>query len=280
VRSSAGPREGRVRDGQRIARLFRQSRGLLDVRACNLDEILLEDQLELAESWFPESSYAAALIRSPDWKGGGIMLPKGQDGGRRRFSIAHELGHYHIPSHSSVNGFCSDADMRARSSDSRQREWEANDFAAELLMPHALFSADVGKREISAATAIDLAGVEMYNVSVMAAAWRVIQTTRERAAIVVSTGGTITWAARSSAFSFSLMERNQALHPDSVAAAAFRKGGITDRPTRVPVVAWTDSVRPIGGELLESSYGIPSLNQIVSILWHVDADEDAATDEP
>jgi Zn-dependent peptidase ImmA (M78 family) len=135
------------------------------VRACNLDEILAEDQIDLEESLFPESSYAACLIRSPDWKGGGIMLPKGQDGGRRRFSIAHELGHYHIPSHSGVNGFCSDTDMRARSTDSRQKEWEANDFAAELLMPHALFSADVGKREISAATAMDLASAEMYNVA-------------------------------------------------------------------------------------------------------------------
>lgn len=279
MRPSVQRRDTRVRDGQRIARLFRQSRGLVDVRACNLDQILLEDQLELAESWLPESSYAAALIRSPGWTGGGIMLPKGQDGGRRRFSIAHELGHYHIPSHSSVNGFCSDADMRARSSDSRQREWEANDFAAELLMPQALFSADVGKREISAATAMHLANVDMYNVSVMAAAWRVIQTTGERAAIVVSTANAVTWVARSPAFSFSLMERNQALHPDSAAAAAFRKEGTVDRPAPVPMVAWTESTRPIRGELLESSYGIPSLNQVVSILWHVDDDEDDAADE-
>ena len=278
-----GPRSGGAatqrRDGQRVARLFRQSRGLLDVRACNLDEILAEDQLELAESLFSESSYAACLIRSPDWKGGGIMLPKGQDRGRRRFSIAHELGHYHIPSHASVNGYCSDADMRARSTDSRHREWEANDFAAELLMPQALFSADVGEREISAATAMHLASAEMYNVSVMAAAWRVVQTTRERAAIVVSTRGTITWASRSHAFTFSLFDRARALHPDSIAAAAFRNEGHVDRPTLVPAVAWTESSKPIRGELFESSYGIPSLNQVVSILWHVDDDDDSVTDE-
>jgi hypothetical protein len=50
---------------------------------------------------------------------------------RRRFTIAHELGHFLLPLH----GASKDAN--------RAREAEANRFAASLLMPKALFERDI-----------------------------------------------------------------------------------------------------------------------------------------
>ena len=88
------------RRGRDVARLFRQVRGLSDVRACSLDSILEDDQLELFELETENPGFTASLVRAAGIAGGGIALARGQDGGRRRFSIAHELGHFHIPSHS------------------------------------------------------------------------------------------------------------------------------------------------------------------------------------
>ncbi len=93
-----------TRDGLRVARLFRQVRvpgHLRDVRRCDLDAILEEDELDVCESEVADCGYAACLIRVPEG-GGGVMIAAGQEPGRRRFSLAHELGHFHIPSHKQV----------------------------------------------------------------------------------------------------------------------------------------------------------------------------------
>lgn len=63
--------------------------------------------------------------------------------GRRMFTIAHELGHWelHRGDSSAVHTrFCAedDVDGSAKPQSARQIEWEANRFAAALLMPEAL----------------------------------------------------------------------------------------------------------------------------------------------
>lgn len=261
-----------AREGRRFAQLFRKFRGLADTRCCDLDAILLEDEIELASSQSEDPGYAACLIRGTAVNG--IILPKGQTGGRRRFSIAHELGHFHILSHRDVRGPCLESDMRARDSDSARREWEANDFAAELLMPWRLFAADAANRDVSVASAAALAGPTFYDVSVMAAAWRIVQTTRQAAALVVSTAGHVAWIAKSASFGLWLPERDQRLHPDTLAAAGFREEGFAETPQAVSFNSWIEPTRPAIGELLESTYSIERLNQIVSLLWHIDGDYD------
>ncbi|MEM5501513.1 ImmA/IrrE family metallo-endopeptidase [Ahrensia kielensis] len=55
---------------------------------------------------------------------------------RRRFTIAHELGHYFLHRH--ISDF-EDRALFRNSSDRNQLEYEANDFAASLLMPSTNF---------------------------------------------------------------------------------------------------------------------------------------------
>src|ERR1051325_1956225 len=161
-------------EGRRIARLFRQFRVPSDVRAVDLEEILREDELEVVESRVDDPGYTACLVRDPYAKGGGIFIAPGQDPGRRRFSLAHELGHYHIPSHrkAGLTLTCADEALRAQDWGTNSVEWEANDFAAELLMPFRLFAPDAEHLSISFQSVHRLASPEMYNVSVTAAAWR------------------------------------------------------------------------------------------------------------
>lgn len=263
------PREGR-RDGRRIAQLFRQSRDLQEVRCCSLEALLEEDEIELATFDSEHPGCAACLIRNPGCSG--IMLPKGQMGGRRRFSIAHELGHFHIPSHSGVSGFCKDSDLFASEGSATHQEWEANDFASELLMPQRLFTADAAERDMSIRSAIELADPGMYDVSLMAAGLRMVQTTRQPAALVVSRNGRVSWTAKSENCRLWLPGSGDLLHHDTMASAAYRRVETSEEPRPVPITAWADNGRLPPGELLESVYRIDSQEQIVSLLWHVEGD--------
>lgn len=259
------------RDGRRIAQLFRQARGLQEVRCCSLEAILEEDEIELATFDQEHPGCAACLYRTPGYSG--IMLPKGQTGGRRRFSIAHELGHFHIPTHADVSGYCRDLDLLALEGSAARKEWEANDFASELLMPHRLFSADAAARDISIRSAIELADSGMYDVSLMAAALRMVQTTRQPAALVVSANGRVTWTAKSENFRLWLPGSGDRVHHDTMAAAAYRRVETSEEPRPVPVTAWADSRRRRPGELLESVYRIDRQEQIVSLLWHTEGED-------
>lgn len=86
--------------------------------------------------------FEAALVTDEDKAAGAILVASGRSRQRRRFSIAHELGHFLIPTHMprpDGQFLCSAADMlraRGRDEDRRLRvEAEANRFASQLLIP-------------------------------------------------------------------------------------------------------------------------------------------------
>ncbi len=268
----SSPRKSRDehREGRRIAKLFRKACSLQDVRCCNLEAILEEDEIALENFEQEHPGCAACLYRTPGWSG--ILLPKAQIGGRRRFSIAHELGHFHIPSHADVSGYCQDSDLLADEGSAGRKEWEANDFASELLMPQRLFTTDASARDVSIRSVIELADASMYDVSLLAASRRLVQTTRESAAIVVSANGRLLWSRKSDNFRLWLPGSGDRLHHDTMAAAAYRRIETSEEPRPVPIAAWGESPRRASGELLESVYRIDSQEQIVSVLWHVEAD--------
>ena len=62
-----------------------------------------------------------------------------QKRGRKRFAIAHEIGHWILHRDISQINACTDADMIDRYKASVP-EVEASSFAAELLMPQAAFA--------------------------------------------------------------------------------------------------------------------------------------------
>lgn len=89
--------------------------------------------------------FEAALITDEVKSRGAILVAKGRSRQRRRFSIAHELGHFLIPAHMPPTDgqfLCSADQLRqlsAKDQDRRARmEVEANRFAALILMPPPL----------------------------------------------------------------------------------------------------------------------------------------------
>lgn len=119
-----------------------------------------------------------------------------------------------------------------------------------------------------------LGAEDHYDVSIMAAAWRIVQTTREAAAMIVSANGHVEWMYRSDAFRLPLTERGQQLHADTLAASTFQQENGTPRVQEVDSAAWLDRPVDVRGTLLESTHFIPSMGQVVSLLWLTEPDED------
>lgn len=98
------------------------------------------------------AGYEGGLITDRDKSAGTILYNAQSPQKRRRFTIAHELGHFLMPSHvPTAEGrfLCSQDDMfqlRARDQEQRARmEVEANRFASCILLPARNFRTDVAK---------------------------------------------------------------------------------------------------------------------------------------
>lgn len=190
-----------------------------------------------------------------------------------RFSIAHELGHYHIPSHRKHPiGWCGEADMTARAHDGKQYEWEANDFAAELLMPRRPFVRDAATRNPVFRDIAEIADPAMYDVSVTAAALRYVDLAREACALVCARRGIIEWVAKSGVFPYRIPWKGDPVPPGSAAAAVFQGEPLEDGAEPLDPYVWLEleQRRPI--ELFESTHRIPSQSQVLSMVWVVEED--------
>jgi Zn-dependent peptidase ImmA (M78 family) len=258
------------RPGRRAAALFRRRRLSSIARRCDLEEVCRADDLEVLESRIADPGYTACLFCDPSGTGGAIFLSPKQEGGRRRFSLAHELGHYHLPTHRQLRQHgarCGEAAMHAGVADASRLEWEANDFASELLMPTRLFAADAARRSFSVATARELASERYFDVSVTAAACRMTQLSTEPCAIVMSADGRVHWARRSAAMRIPGLRRGMPIGAGTVASASAIDGTSEMQPLEVDADVWLEPRYPVHGRLLESTHVIGTTGQVLSMLW-------------
>lgn len=141
--------------------------------------------------------FAAALITDEVKSSGAILVANGQSNRRRRFSIAHELGHFLIPTHRTPAGahlLCSEEQLHlsdTKDKDHRRRmEAEANRFAASLLMPTKVLTAEL--RQIRIPQIIDIIRLAtLFDVSKGAMARAYVEFSREAVAIVVISSGRV-----------------------------------------------------------------------------------------
>jgi hypothetical protein len=174
----------------RIHQLESNLPGAVPIEAlCRALDITAIDEIETA-------GFEAALIMDVNKAEGGILVAAGRSRQRRRYSIAHELGHFLIPTHMPElgQGFtCALDDLHRldpRERDRRRRiEAEANAFAAALLMPAARIRANVGSRPPNLSQIVELA--REFDVSKEALARAYVDAHPEAVAVLVLRHGRI-----------------------------------------------------------------------------------------
>jgi hypothetical protein len=206
-------------------------------------------------------SATARLVRDGSW--GVIRLSaKIEHEGVRRFSVAHELGHYQLCHPSpSILSICDDA---ASACVDRGLEAQANAFAAELLMPERLLRRRCEVSPVSLDVARGIASE--FRVSLMAAALRFVELTSERCALVFSRDRRVLWAARSETFR-AFIPRGRYLDESSVAIDWFRGGRMYEGCQPITADAWLDDESAHSVEIWEDSLTIPGTDGVLSLLW-------------
>lgn len=112
--------------------------------------------------------------------------------GRKRFTIAHEFGHYLLHRDQRDRFECGDADIETGDRDKKAIETDADQFASTLLMPLDDFRKQVDGHSVS----FDLIGhcADRYGVSLTASALRWIEIADKRAVLVASRDDHMLWA--------------------------------------------------------------------------------------
>ncbi|HQT84995.1 ImmA/IrrE family metallo-endopeptidase [Acidiphilium rubrum] len=144
-------------------------------------------------------NFDGALFRAPAGrKGWGIIYNNAiSSAGRINFTLAHEFGHYLLHRLAYPNGIrCGEQDVVRWDSAYGQIEHQANEFAANFLMP-----LDDFRRQIDAKAKVDFDMIshcaDRYRVSLIATVLRWLGYTDKRAVLVVSRDGFILWARSS-----------------------------------------------------------------------------------
>ena len=141
--------------------------------------------------------FDGALMRVPR-KGWAIIYNNAVSSpGRVNFTMAHEFGHYLLHRAQNPDGLqCSIDDITGGPASLKLIEREADQFAADLLMP-----LDDFRRQIRASEAADMemlsACAHRYRVSFLATALRWLSYTDRRALVVVSRDGFVRWSRSS-----------------------------------------------------------------------------------
>lgn len=249
-----------------LASLLRTQAGDPRQVPIDLDDIITYCPVEVAEH--PLDGCLGLYIPPP--AGPGILIRAGQTPEQRRFTIAHEIGHFALPTHNrAAELVCASNDVYEAATRSIL-EREANQFAAELLMPRSHFTLAIQGREPTMALVKELASRDRFFVSRTAATIRLVELSVEPCALVYSRHGHVKWWMKSANCSaFLNVSSGDRVPTESVAAAIWRGEQANPDPEEVPPNAW---FRPTHcyTEVFESTLAIPSHGDIVSLLWLVE----------
>ena len=212
----------------------------------------------------PLDSADARLIR----RGARGLIRVKQDipeSGRKRFAIAHELGHWLLHRNLSQVLACTSEDMVAKYKASAP-EIEANCFAAELLMPEMLFLPRIRVAEPSFKVIKELAAY--FQTSLTATAIRYVELSDDYCAVVVSENGMIRWWRGSKSFEDRCwVDAGSPLSRDTVAGAFFAGEQIESSPQELDVETWL-SKSPSSDDLkiIEEAIMLKRYGQVISLI--------------
>lgn len=204
---------------------------------------------------------AASLVRHGD-KAVIRINHKETDPNRKRFSIAHELGHFVLRHGHKLHKVCSAHDLNTWYGGSE--EMQANTFAAELLLPTKFVNplCDVDAPDISFNLIRKIA--KIFRASLTATAIRFVSLCPEPCAIVCSKESKISWSWRSEEWKF-FIAHGVPLDQETVAYDLHRGEDMPDRPIEVSSSAWGEWKST--DYIMEHSVSFPRLGFVLSLLW-------------
>lgn len=202
-----------------------------------------------------------------------VVAQEIDDPRRRRFSIAHELGHLEL--HHARSAFPCDSDNIddwLSSQTDVNIEQQANEFAAALLLPERFFAPLCLEYDISTESIKQLA--EIFNTSLMATGRRYVAYCEVPAAIVWTQQREIRWFQRNTDFEdYGFFPNVHSLvDEDTIAARFFDNDPLPRSPNLVKASTWMEGRNFEDIYIQEQCIPMPNYNGVLSLLW-VDEDQ-------
>lgn len=191
-----------------------------------------------------------------------------RESGRKRYTIAHELGHYVLPEHitKEIKVFrCNDDQLNAFGKN-KTKEVEANIFASELLMPEQLFKPRVSGKAITKKLIGEL--TDEFQTSLTATCIRMINCLGDYS-LVCSVDSRIKWFCKGTEFPYFLNANpGTPVHKESFACHFFESAKTHDNFYEVPAESWIEDKKAHATTILkEMVVGIPAYNMALSFLY-------------
>jgi Zn-dependent peptidase ImmA (M78 family) len=183
--------------------------------------------------------------------------------GRKRFAVAHELGHFELKHSPGAPTECAEREFLFWYRLQNANEVEANLFAAELLMPEYLFRVKLDKTLPSMELIESLA--EQFQTTLTATAIRYVDLCEEKCTLVFSTAGKIVWIHRSPEFHLWIAPGRK-LSSYTYALDFFAQGTVSPKVETVPLDAWVENSSE-RETIKEQSRALVSYNSVLTLLW-------------
>ncbi|HAX41796.1 MAG TPA: ImmA/IrrE family metallo-endopeptidase [Bryobacteraceae bacterium] len=232
--------------------------------APDLEALCRELGLRIRE--VPARGFDGALIRSKAGQKGIVAVKASiREASRKRFTIAHEIGHFVIPHHRNLGNICEERKIESFDRDLNRPEIEANEFAAELLLPSAVLRKrfDLADPSLSQMSSV-AAG---FGTSLTATTRSFLTLTNLACAMVWSVNNRARWFVRSDSFSFFLPLADLPAN-GSFAARIFNGGVVPEELAPVRPDAWLDrQAAERVNTLLEHSIRLPNYDAVLTLLW-------------
>lgn len=209
--------------------------------------------------------FEGALVRASNKPNGIVAVRRDiRETGRKRFTIAHEFGHYILPGHGMSERTCKGKNIESGSRRVPSHEAAANRFASELLLPTAQVQPLVRAKLASIETA-EFLGSE-FETSLTAALLKSVEVTDERCCVAKSKNQLIEWARPNESFKH-FIGRREKLSSASLASTLVANGEARRASGLVSAEAWLDdSHLKAGSKIYEDSVFQQHYNSVLTIL--------------
>lgn len=232
--------------------------GLDSLIGIEIEDVAFLRQVLVTEG--PIDGGDAWLVRQE--AGGIIRVNSHLSAARRRFAIAHELGHWELhPDQTQAHVFTEQTAIKEYKASSLERE--ANAFASELLMPKSVFRRDCDIEKVCWHEVSRLAS--KYETSLYAASRKFVECTAEECALVVSVDGRMRYIYRSVDCSLRV-PLGRALSSQTYAADLTAGKDSHVEIQEVSATSWNPDAD--SNEIyIESSIALFSFGTVLSLLW-------------
>jgi Zn-dependent peptidase ImmA (M78 family) len=236
------------------------------------NQIQLEDIAMARGVWVVEDDLQNAEARLVRNKGQGLIRVRADipEIGRKRFAIAHELGHWERHKNVSQLHLCTDSDIQGYKGSAL--ELEASAFASALLMPTKLFY----PRCKDAAPSLDVIKrlADEFTTTLTATAVRFVEESEESCLVIFSKDGQIDWWRKGKRESKTWLEPRQKIHSHSFAWDCFQGQSETGFMKQVPSKVWFPQVSEGAIEVFEHSIKLGRYDTVLTLLWVIENEDE------